>query len=128
MSFKSFEYKHLDYDQKTNKYRFEYKIVDDDWVGTGVAVAVGVGVTVGVGVGVGVGRRDRVGVVVGIVAAVIQEYSKRDLPIAPNLVRAFQWQSKKYGYSIEQIIAWNKQDNPLYKDYEEDIEKYLVLL
>jgi hypothetical protein len=105
MSFKSYEViKHLGFDQKTNEYRFEYKIVDDDWVGVGVEVAVAVGV------------------------AVIQEYSKRDLPIAANLVRAFQWHSKRDGISIEQIIAWNKEYNPLYKDYEQDIERYLVLL
>jgi hypothetical protein len=108
--FQSCEFvKHLGYDQKINKYRYEYKIVDDDWVGV-----VGVGVEVGVGVAVGV--------------AVIQEYSKRNLPVAANLVRAFQWHSKKYGYSTEEIIAWNKQYNPKFKQYEEDIEKYLVLL
>jgi hypothetical protein len=107
--FKSYAYiKYLGHDQKTNEYRHGYKIVDDDWI------AFGVGVEVGVAVGIG--------------AAVIQEYSKRDLPIATNLVRAFQWYSQKCGYSIEQIIAWNKQHNPLYKDYEQDIERYLVLL
>jgi hypothetical protein len=104
MSFKSYEYKILDYDQKTDEYRYEYKIVDDDWVGVGVGVWVASGV------------------------AVIQEYGKRDLPVAPNLFRAFQWFSKKYGISIEQIIAWNKQYNPKFKQYEQDIERYLVLL
>jgi hypothetical protein len=104
--FQSYAYiNYLDYDQK--KHRYEYKIVDDDWVGVGW---VGPGIVNGVGV------------------AVIQEYSKRDLLVAPNLVRAFQWYSKNYGYSIEQIIAWNKEYNPKFKQYEEDIEKYLVLL
>jgi hypothetical protein len=108
MSFKSYESKYLGYDYKTDEYRYEYKIVDDDWIAFGVAVEVWVEVVIG--------------------AAVIQEYSKRDLPIATNLVRAFQWYSQKCGYSIEQIIAWNKQHNPKFKQYEEDIEKYLVLL
>jgi hypothetical protein len=109
--FKSYAYiKYLGHDQKTDEYRYEYKIVDDDWVGVGVGVAVEVAVEAEVEV------------------AVIQEYSKRDLPVAPNLVRAFQWFSKKYGYSIEQIIAWNKEYNSKFKQYEEDIEKYLVLL
>jgi uncharacterized protein YneF (UPF0154 family) len=113
MSFQSYEViKYLGYDQKTKEYRYEYKIVDDDWVGVGVGVVVGVGVWVGVWVAI----------------AVIQEYSKRDLPIVPNLVRAFQWYSQNYGYSIEQIIAWNKQYNPIYKDYEQDIERYMLLL
>jgi hypothetical protein len=111
--FQSYEFvKPLGYDPKTKSYRYEYKIVDDDWVWVAVGVEVEAPVAVGVAVAI----------------AVIQEYSKRDLPIAPNLVRAFQWQSKKYGVSIEQIIAWNKQYNPLYKDYEQDIERYLVLL
>jgi hypothetical protein len=111
MSFKSYEViKYLDYDQKTKEYRYEYKIIDDDWVGVGVEVEDGPGLANGVGV------------------AVIQEYSKRDLLVAPNLVRAFQWYSKNYGYSIEQIIAWNKEYNPLYKDYKKDIERYLMLL
>jgi hypothetical protein len=114
MSFKSYEYKILGFDQKTKSYRYGYKIVDDDWVG--VDFAVGVEVEVGVGV------------VVGVAVAVIQEYSKRDLPVAPNLVRAFQCFSKNCGYSIEQLIAWNKQYNPIYKDYEQDIERYMLLL
>jgi hypothetical protein len=108
--FKSYEYYHLDYDPKTNTYRWEYKIVDDDWVAVGVVVAAPVAARLPGG------------------AAVIQEYSKRDLPIAANLVRAFQWQSKKYGVSIEQIIAWNKQYSPKFKQYEQDIERYMVLL
>jgi hypothetical protein len=123
MSFQSYEFvKYLGYDQKTNEYRYEYKIIDDDWVG----------VTVGQGVSAAVGDAVAVGV------AVIQEYSKRGLPVsgglranasvAANLVRAFQWYSQNYGYSIEQIIAWNKQYSPKFKQYEEDIEKYLVLL
>jgi hypothetical protein len=121
MSFKSYEFvKCLDYDKKTKEYCYEYKIVDDDWVGVGVAVGVAVEVAVSCAV------------------AVIQEYSKRGLPVsgglranasvAANLVRAFQWYSQNYGYSIEQIIAWNKQYNPKFKQYEEDIERYMVLL
>jgi hypothetical protein len=112
MSFKSYEYRYIGFYHKTNEYRYEYKIIDDDWV------AVGVGVVVGVGVGAGV----------GVEVAVIQEYSKRGLPVTPNLVRAFQWHSKKYGHSIEQIIAWNKQYNSKFKQYEQDIERYMVLL
>jgi hypothetical protein len=114
--FKSYEHYHLVYNHKTNKYRWEYKIIDDDWGGVGVAPEVRLAAGLATWFAVEVG------------AAVIQEYSKRDLPVAPNLVHAFQWYSQKYGYSIEQIIALNKQHNPLYKDYEKDIEKYLVLL
>jgi hypothetical protein len=115
MSFQSYEYtKHLDYNPKTKEYCYEYKIIDDDWVGVGVEVGVAVSIASWIAVGVAI--------------AVIQEYGKRGLSVADNLVRAFQWFSKKYGHSIEQIIAWNKQYSPLYKDYEKDVERYLVLL
>ena len=60
--------------------------------------------------------------------AVIQEYSKRDLPVAANLIRAFQFENSKYGSSIEQIIKWNLQHNPQYKQLEEEVDKLLVLL
>ena len=111
MSFVSYE--HLgskSYDPKTNEFRWRYKIVDSEWEAVGVVVAVAVGVAVGVAV------------------AVIQEYSKRELPVAANLIRAFQFISTKRGYSIQRIIDWNKQRNPQYKQYEQEIERYLVLL
>ena len=111
--FKSYEYiGHLGYDPKTDEYRWEFKIIDSDW--EGVAVVVGVVVVVASAVGVGV--------------AVIQEYSKRELPVAANLIRAFQFISFRYGYSIQTIIDWNKQLSPQYKQYEEEVNRYLTLL
>ena len=101
---------HYGYDPKTNEHRWKYKIVDSEWE----AVAVGVGVEVGVEVGVAV--------------AVIQEYSKRDLPVAANLIRAFQFISTKRGYSIQRIIDWNKQFSPQFKQYEEEVDKLLILM
>jgi hypothetical protein len=110
--FQSYEFsEYIDHDLNTNEYRWRYKIVDDDWVGVGIGVGLAVGVGLGIEVGIGV----------------IQEYSKRGLPVTPNLVRAFQWYSELYD-SIEQIIAWNKQYNPKFKQYEQDIERYLVLI
>ena len=129
--FQSFEFLECScYDPKTNKYRWRYKIVDSEFeeftdvAGIGgtvkkalaLALEVGVGVWVGVGVGVGVGF------------AVIDTYSKRGLPVVPNLIIAFQWHSSEYGYSLEQLIALQKQYNPQYKQYEEEIERYLVLV
>jgi hypothetical protein len=111
-------YKYLDYkglDPKTGEHRWRYKIVDSEWE----EVALEVALEVGIGVGVGV---------VGVEVAVIDTYSKRGLPVVPNLIRALQWYNSKYGYSIGQLIAWNKQYNPRYKDYEQEIERYLVLL
>ena len=111
MSFVSYEFLSYDgYDPKTNEYRWGYKIVDSEWEAVGVGVAV---VDGGAG---------------WVVVAVMQEYSKRDLPVAANLIRAFQFISSKYGYSIQQIIDANKKRNPQFKQYEQEVEKYLTLL
>jgi hypothetical protein len=110
--FKSYAYiEQLDYDPKTAKYSWRYKIVDTEFEE------------------VRVGRVDAaVGSAVEVVVAVIDTYSKRGLPVVPNLIIAFQWHSSEYGYSIEQVIAWQKQYNPRYKDYEQEIERYLILV
>jgi hypothetical protein len=62
--------------------------------------------------------------------AVIQEYSKRNLNVAANLAVCLVWQHKKYKYglTIQQIIDFNKRNNPLFLQYEKDIQKYLALL
>jgi hypothetical protein len=61
--------------------------------------------------------------------AVIQEYSKRNLNVAANLMRAFIWYAKKYpGLSIQYLIEINKKYNPLFAPYEKDIDKYLLLI
>ena len=96
---------------KGGKYSWEYELTDSDF-----------GTVSGVGVGV-----DIAGVDVGI--AVIQEYSKRNLNVAKNLMLFFIWYNKQYPYySIQRIIDFNKKYNPLFSQYEEDIQKYLPLL
>jgi hypothetical protein len=63
------------------------------------------------------------------VIAVIQEYSKRNLNVAANLAIALVWYSKQNPYwSIQEMIYYNKEYNPLFPPYEEDLQKYLVLL
>jgi hypothetical protein len=65
----------------------------------------------------------------GIWGAVIQEYSKRNLNVAANLAVVFNWHNKKYPHwSIQELINYNKNHNPLFPPYEEDLQKYLVLL
>jgi hypothetical protein len=64
-----------------------------------------------------------------VVVAVIQEYSKRNLNVAANLAIALIWWWKQYPrWSIQQLIDDNKRCNPLFKQYEEDLRKYLALL
>jgi hypothetical protein len=69
-----------------------------------------------------------IGAEIGIL--VIREYSKRNLNVAANLAAAFVWLLKQYPFrrSIQQIIDDNKEYNPLFPPYEEDLQKYLVLL
>jgi hypothetical protein len=65
----------------------------------------------------------------GICAAVIREYSKRNLNVAANLAIALVFQHKQDPYwSIQQMMDDNRRYNPLFPQYEEDIQKYLVLL
>ena len=115
--FQSYTYKKY-LGKKDDKYSFEYELVDSDFgtiSGVGVEVEVGVGVGVGFGIGVGV--------------AVIQEYSKRKLNVGKNLMLAFVWRNKQRPYwSIQEMIDYNKKYNPLFSQYEEDIQKYLSLL
>ena|ERR1700722_5055766 len=61
--------------------------------------------------------------------AVIQEYSKRKLNVAANLIRCFQFQEKKYGWSIAKQIAWAEQYQPLLTpEIKTDLQKYLTLI
>jgi hypothetical protein len=63
---------------------------------------------------------------IGVV--VIQEYSKRNLNVAANLVAAFVWLQKQYpDYSVQYFINDNRKYNPLFPPYEKDLQKYLVL-
>ena len=115
LSYEYLGYKGLD--PKTNEHRWEYRIVDSEWK----AVVARANVVVSI-----VDSSPLEVTLVGL--AVVQEYSKRSLPVAANLIRVFRFISTKYGFSIQQIIDWNKQYNPQYKQYEQEIERYLVLL
>ena len=102
-------YKHIKYlGYKDYKHSYEYELVDSEF-GTISGVGVGVGVAVGI--------------------AVIQEYSKRNLNVGKNLMLAFVWHNKLYpNWSIQQMIDYSKKNNPLFSQYEEDLQKYLLLL
>ena len=113
-SFEFLEYLGLNFDARYDEHRWRYSIVDDEFEEVEVAVGVGGWDTPGQGVAIGI--------------AVIYTYSNRGLPVVPNLVRAFQWYINKYGYSLEQLIAWNKQYNSKFAQYEQEIERYLILL
>jgi hypothetical protein len=99
--------KYLGY--KDGKYTWEYGLTDSEF---GTVSAEMIGNWVG-----------------NVGTAVIQEYSKRNLNVAVNLMMAFVWFNKTFpNWSIQQIIDYNKKYTPLFPQYEEDLQKYLVLL
>ena len=106
-------YKHINYlGYKDGKLSWEYELTDSDF-----------------GTVSGVGAEVEVGVVADVGIAVIQEYSKLKLNVGKNLMLSFVWYNKLYPYwSIQQIIDRNKKHNPLFSQYEEDLQKYLLLL
>jgi hypothetical protein len=113
--FISYEYqKYLGYDNKTKLYNYRYKIVDDDFEVIDIFR---------------LGQVEALEEVKGGgTLGVIETYEKRNLPVAPNLIKAILWYCDKYGYGIKDIICWNKDYNPKFAKYEKDIEKYLLLL
>ena len=63
------------------------------------------------------------------IVAVIQEYSKRKLNVAANLIKCFQFQEKEYGWSIAQQIVWIEKHQPLFTpQLKADTQKYLLLI
>jgi len=68
------------------------------------------------------------GISIELADAVIRAYERRKLPVIPNLIKAFVWYDKALGNSINFAILKNKQLNPQYKKYADEIDKYLLLL
>jgi hypothetical protein len=93
--------------EKDNKHTWKYEITDSEF-GTVYGVAAGCGIF-------------------GI--EIIEEYSKRGSNVAVNLAVAFVWWQKQYPwYSVQELMNGNKKNNLLFQQYEEDLQKYLVLL
>jgi hypothetical protein len=67
------------------------------------------------------------GLAEGLGYAVIKCYGDRNLPVAPNLVRAFQNHCTN-DWSMEFVIWMNKENNPLYYKYAKQVERYLLLI
>ncbi|SRR5258708_26539550 len=106
------ETKDLGYDNKTKLSRWEYKIIDSEFEETETIASIGL----------------VLGVIAGTGFAIIDTYEKRNLNVAANLIRALIWLSKEYGLPISYIINWNKQYNPKFAKYEDQINKYLILI
>lgn len=64
----------------------------------------------------------------GILSKLIEVYERHNLPVIPNFLRCLLFIHKEWGYKMSEIIDWNKQQNPRWHKYEQDIEKLLLLL
>src|SRR5258708_1080528 len=99
------------YDSKTKFYSREYRIFDSDFEHTGVS------------------KNTKIALKPESVAiSVIDTYEKRNLNVAANLFRAFIWLTKKYNRPISYIVNLDKQFNLKFAKYEEDLNKYLMLM
>ena len=58
----------------------------------------------------------------------IREYSKRDLPVAKNIVKALLYYSNRWNRNIDDLLSDCITAYPEYKHYEQDIYKYLLLI
>jgi hypothetical protein len=108
--FQSLEYtRFLGYNKKTKLYSYEYELTDSDFSCVVVVVAPA---------GTGMATH-----------AVIQEYTKRNLNVAKNLLLYFRWYEKEDIYSIAKQIEWAERNQPLFTpQLKADLNKYLSLL
>ena len=109
--------RYLGYNSVTYSYNYEYQIIDDDFEWSGIGEGADSGEYGGSDVGTG-----------AYASAVINCYSEKKLPIAPNLAKAMFIFNKQYGWSIENQIYWSKKFCSNWYLVEKDIEKYLILL
>ena len=64
-----------------------------------------------------------------VAVAVIEVYEKRNLNVAANLLKFILYLHKQNPHcTIQEIIEANRKDNPKFAQYEEDLNKYLVLI
>jgi hypothetical protein len=108
----SIKYKRsLGYNAATKLYEYEFELIDSDfsWVGTAAGASRFVSEAA--------------------VGALIQEYSKRKLNVAANLIRFFRFYEKKWSYSIELQIELAQKYQPLFTpELKAELDKYLTLL
>jgi hypothetical protein len=109
--FQSIKYKrYIDYNAATNLSKYEFELIDSDF---GKVVVVD----------------HEVGVSASCPGPVIQEYSKRNLNVAVNLVRCFRFCEKRYGWTIAEQIEWAEKWQPRFtSEIKTSLDKYLTLV
>lgn len=106
--------RYLGYDAATKLYSYEYELTDSEFVAVLVA-----------GARSGLAPRAHWG---PGVAAVISEYSKRNLNVAANLIKLLLLNKQRYGWEIATQIKWWQMYQPLFTpQIKAELDKCLVL-
>src|ERR1700722_4724104 len=96
------------YNTTTKRHEWEYALVDSDFSCVVFVNAYGVQALVG--------------------AAVIQEYSTRNLNVGVHLIRCFQLNQKRITRAIAEQMAWLEGHSLFTPEIKADLQKYLSLL
>lgn len=59
---------------------------------------------------------------------IIEVYRRRNLPVVPNLILFWQCFGKMWSRPMEKLVEWSEKHNPYHSEYEDEINKYLLLL
>jgi len=108
MSFQSIDSLDHKLDPRAKTGWWKYRLIDTDWEETDIVYGYGNGIW--------------------IALAVINTYSMLGLPVVPNLITALQWHSDTTGHSISTLIGWIKSNNHKFAQYEEELNKYILLI
>jgi len=111
--FRSCEWKYLDHDPKTDQYRWEITIMDDDFTEAGVAA---------VSMDAGAASDTAAIVLIGI-------YSRRNLNVAGNLILLMQYIENKWlSPDIKLQTELHLKYVPEYPKYHDQVMDYLVFI
>jgi len=111
--FRSYDYKYLGFNNKTDQWRYEITIMDDNFTETAVAAAVA-----------DVGDNDAT----RIAAVLIDIYSRRNLNVAGNLVLLMQYIENKWSRDIKRQIELYQEHIIEYQKYHDQVMGYLVFI
>jgi hypothetical protein len=64
----------------------------------------------------------------GLGMSVITVYEAHNLPVVPNLVKAYLMFAERNHWSMSDIILNQKETNRKFAQYEEDVLRYLLLV
>lgn len=60
--------------------------------------------------------------------AIITLYESKQLPVVPNLIKAYMLFCKRRGWKMNDVLILQKENNLEYAKYAEEVERYMLLL